>query len=96
MSKLSDERITLEHPALSGTYAVERRPDGSLVLQPVGALTEAEIMADAGARHLTPEEFAAEFGELPTDDEGIAHQPSGSHAPTVYAIAHHRVHGEWP
>lgn len=27
---------------------------------------------------------------------GVAHQPRGSRAPTVYAIAHHRLHGTWP
>ena len=27
---------------------------------------------------------------------GARHQPQGSHAPTVYAIAHRRLHGRWP
>lgn len=27
---------------------------------------------------------------------GVAHQPYGSRAPTVYEIAHRRVHGGWP
>ncbi len=27
---------------------------------------------------------------------GVAHQPSGSRAPSVYEIAHRRVHGGWP
>lgn len=27
---------------------------------------------------------------------GVGHQPRGSHAPTVYEIAHRRVHGRWP
>lgn len=27
---------------------------------------------------------------------GTRHQPKGSHAPTVYAMAHRRLHGRWP
>ena len=27
---------------------------------------------------------------------GIGHRPRGSRAPTVYEIAHRRVHGRWP
>ncbi|MGI8593873.1 MAG: hypothetical protein ACR2ML_05830 [Solirubrobacteraceae bacterium] len=27
---------------------------------------------------------------------GVGHQPKGSRAPTVYEIAHRRIHGEWP
>ncbi len=27
---------------------------------------------------------------------GVRHQPSGARAPTVYALAHRRLHGGWP
>lgn len=27
---------------------------------------------------------------------GVRHQPKGSRAPTVYVIAHRRLHGRWP
>ncbi len=27
---------------------------------------------------------------------GVGHQPRGSHARSVYEIAHYRVHGKWP
>jgi hypothetical protein len=27
---------------------------------------------------------------------GVRHQPPGSRAPSVYEIAHRRLHGRWP
>ncbi len=62
--------ITLDDPEFAGTYAVERRPDGGLLLEPVTGPSEATLVERAGGRALTPEEFAEEFGDLPTDDEG--------------------------
>jgi hypothetical protein len=54
---------------MSGDYVVEdRRPDGRLVLRP--DLSAKAILARAGARELTPEEFEQHFGHLPTDGEG--------------------------
>jgi hypothetical protein len=53
-----------------GTYAVEYLPDGRLLLEPDAEPSEASLIADAGGRALTPEEFAEEFGDLPADDEG--------------------------
>lgn len=67
--KRGNDRIALEHPEYTGTYTVERRPGGRLLLEPLVGPSEADMVADAGGRHLTTEEFAEEFGELPTDDE---------------------------
>lgn len=43
--------------------------------------------------------------QIATDDNGsllsylacgVGHQPRGARAPTVYQLAHHRLHGTWP
>lgn len=49
---------------------MEYLPDGRLLLEPDAEPSEASLIADAGGRALTPEEFAEEFGDLPADDEG--------------------------
>jgi hypothetical protein len=54
---------------IAGEYLVEdRRPDGRLVLVP--DFSADEILAEHGARPLSPEKFERYFGHLPTDDEG--------------------------
>jgi len=60
--------ITLDDPEFAGTYAVERRADGGLVLEPVTGPSEAALIERAGGRRLTPEEFAEEFGDLPVTE----------------------------
>jgi hypothetical protein len=55
--------------AVSGRYLVtEKRPGGELTLVPdtsIGAIRERQ-----GTEPMSPEEFEATFGDLPTDDEG--------------------------
>lgn len=64
--------ITINDPDFAGTYTVvEVRSDELLVLKPIDdEPSETSLIASAGGRPLTPEEFEAEFGDLPTDDEG--------------------------
>ena len=62
--------ITLDDPEFAGTYAVESLPDGRLLLEPEPRPSEQTILERSGARSLTPEEFAAEFGEPPAHGEG--------------------------
>ena len=62
--------ITLDDPEFAGTYAVESLPDGRLLLEPEPRPSEQAILERSGARSLTPEEFAAEFGEPPAHGEG--------------------------
>lgn len=61
--------VTLHEPELSGTYAVERQPDGRIVLDPIGP-SEVDLASRAGGRSLTNEELEEQFGDLPSDDEG--------------------------
>ena len=62
--------VTLRDPDFAGTYTVERRDDGALVLEPV--VTEiGEIRDRLGSEPATIEEFEAQYGRLlPPDDEG--------------------------
>lgn len=59
---------------IEGSYVVEEeRPNGMLLIAPEwpGENTSAAaIMQRAGAQPLSPEEFEAHFGHLPTDGEG--------------------------
>lgn len=62
--------VTLEDPDFAGTYTVERRGDGALVLEPV--ITEMhEIRDRLGSEPASVEEFEAQYGRLlAPDDEG--------------------------
>lgn len=60
----------LDHPEYGGVYEVDPQPHGELRLKPSVGPSGDELLAEAGARPLTSEEFEAEFGDLPTDDEG--------------------------
>ena len=61
--------VTLEDPDFAGTYTVERRGDGALVLEPV--MTEMhEIRDRLGSEPASVEEFEAQYGRLLPDDEG--------------------------
>lgn len=62
--------ITLDDPEFAGTYAVESLPDGRLLLEPEPRPSEQTLLERSGARSLTPEEFAAEFGERSAHGEG--------------------------
>ena len=54
---------------LCGDYLVEElRPDGRVVLRP--DLSVKAILSRHNERELTPEEFAQQFAESPTDGEG--------------------------
>ena len=60
--------IRVDHPEYGGVYEVN--PGGTLLLEPSVRPSAHDILAEAGGRRLTPEEFEAEFGHLPSDDEG--------------------------
>lgn len=62
--------VTLEDPDFAGTYTVERRDDGALVLEPV--VTDMRQIRDRlGSEPASVEEFEAQYGRLlPPDDEG--------------------------
>jgi len=62
--------VTLEDPDFAGTYTVERRDDGALVLEPI--VTEMrEIRDRLGSEPAGVEELEARYGRLmPPDDEG--------------------------
>jgi len=64
------ELIDVDHPKYAGVYEVNPQPGGTLVLEPLVGPSADEILAEAGGRRLTHEEFEEEFGHLPTDDEG--------------------------
>lgn len=59
---------------IEGAYVVEEMsPDGMLLIAPEWpseSTSAAAIMQRAGAKPLSPEEFQAHFGHLPTDGEG--------------------------
>ena len=64
------ELIRVDHPEYGGVYEVNPQPGGTLLLEPSVGPSADDILAEAGGRRLTPEEFVAEFGHLPSDDEG--------------------------
>jgi hypothetical protein len=51
-------------------YDVISDKEGGVALEPAITKIVAEIHAEHGDRQLSSEEFAARFGELPTDGEG--------------------------
>lgn len=61
--------ITLHDPEFEGTYTVERRADGSLVLSPQLGPTIEEIEREHGER-VGKEEFGRRWSHLPRDGEG--------------------------
>ena len=62
-------KVTLTEPGLAGDYIVaERHPDGTVVLAPDTSIEA--IRRRTSTRPMTPEEFTAHFGDLPSDEEG--------------------------